>query len=80
LLLEPLQQYLTAQLGAVGLDLIVFGVTLLAVILLLPEGIIPTLRKLWAKRIATRTMASPAIKNRRTEDAIPSVSRQGGKG
>jgi branched-chain amino acid transport system permease protein len=81
LLLEPLQQYLTAQLGTVGLDLIVFGITLLAVILFLPEGIIPTLSKRWAKRIAVRSnTASPVIRGKGTEDVMPSVSRQGGKG
>ncbi len=45
LLLEPLQQYLTIQLGIAGLDLIVFGSLLLVVILALPEGIIPAVRK-----------------------------------
>jgi branched-chain amino acid transport system permease protein len=80
LLLEPLQQYLTAELGAVGLDLILFGATLLAVILLLPEGIIPTLRKRWTKQMAIRSTVSPVISSRETEDAIPSMSQQGGKG
>lgn len=81
LLLEPLQQYLTAQLGTVGLDLIVFGATLLAVILFLPQGIIPTLSKQWTKRMAVRNnTASPVVRGRGTEDVLPSVSRQGGKG
>ncbi len=52
-LLEPLQQYLTVEIGVVGLDLILFGAVLLVVILWLPEGIVPTLRRLWAKRMAT---------------------------
>ena len=80
LVLEPLQQYLTVSIGTVGLDLIVFGAALLAVILLLPEGVIPTLRKWWIKRAATRSMIPSAIRNKKTEDAIPSMSQQGGKG
>jgi branched-chain amino acid transport system permease protein len=49
LLLEPLQQYLTIQFGSIaeGLDLVIFGAIFLAVILWLPEGIVPTLRRRW---------------------------------
>jgi branched-chain amino acid transport system permease protein len=80
LVLEPLQQYLTAQLGTVGLDLILFGAVLLAVILLLPEGIIPTLQKKWAKQMALRSSDPSSPKNRDAREAVPSVSPQGGKG
>ncbi|MBV9710256.1 MAG: branched-chain amino acid ABC transporter permease, partial [Ktedonobacteraceae bacterium] len=79
LLLEPVQQYLTAQLGIVGLDLILFGVILLAVILLLPEGIIPTLRKRWTKRTAIHSTVSLAITSKEKEDTVPSMSQRGGK-
>ncbi|HET8910651.1 MAG TPA: branched-chain amino acid ABC transporter permease [Ktedonobacteraceae bacterium] len=47
-IMEPLQQYITLQYGdIIGLDLVIFGVLLLAIILLLPEGIIPTVQRLW---------------------------------
>src|SRR5260370_17156190 len=44
LLLQPLQTYLTTQYGsgASGLNLVLFGGILLAIILVLPEGIVPT--------------------------------------
>ncbi len=42
-LLEPVQQVFTIQFGQNGAYLIVYGMLFLAVILLLPEGIIPTL-------------------------------------
>ena len=61
LILEPLQQYLTLQFGAVGLDLILFGVLLLVVILLLPEGIVPSLYALWVRLKASRTPAVPPL-------------------
>jgi branched-chain amino acid transport system permease protein len=48
-LLEPAQQALTIQFSQNGVYLIVYGVLFLAVILLLPEGIIPTSRKLWLR-------------------------------
>ena len=54
LLLVPLQQYLTIQLGENGLDLVFYGALLLIVIFLLPQGIIPTLRKRWLQRKAMR--------------------------
>jgi branched-chain amino acid transport system permease protein len=59
LLLAPLQQYLTVQLQIVGLDLMLFGALLLAIILLLPEGIMPTLRRRWVKWTASRSATSP---------------------
>lgn len=41
----PIQQYLTLQFGSVGLDLIVYGVLLLVVILVIPQGLAPVLQK-----------------------------------
>jgi branched-chain amino acid transport system permease protein len=52
LLLVPAQQYFALQYGESGLYLIIYGALFLVVLLLLPEGIIPTLRKRW---IAART-------------------------
>ncbi len=49
----PLQQYLTLQYGNTpGLDLILYGVLLLVVILLLPQGIGPIIQKHVLTRIA----------------------------
>lgn len=50
LILEPLQQYLTLQYSVGGLYLIIYGVVFLAVILVLPRGIIPTLGD-WIRRV-----------------------------
>lgn len=56
LLLEPLQQYVILQAGDIGagLDLLIFGLLLLIIILLLPEGIVPSLQRLWSNRKAVR--------------------------
>lgn len=48
LLVVPLQQYLTLQYGAQGWDLILYGLLLLGVIRLLPEGIMPTFSRRWS--------------------------------
>jgi branched-chain amino acid transport system permease protein len=54
LILEPTQQYFTVNYGASGYYLIIYGVLFLAIILLLPEGIVPTLRKWWTRWLALR--------------------------
>ncbi len=77
LLLAPLQQYLTVQLGIVGLDLILFGALLLAVMLLLPEGIVPTVRSRWVKWMASRSTIRPVTGSKGKEE---SLLVQGGRG
>ena len=59
LVLESTQQYFTLQFGASGYYLIIYGVLFLAIILLLPEGIIPTLRKKWPEWTASRRPGEP---------------------
>lgn len=56
LLLEPLQAYLTEQFSAtaVGLNQILFGCLLLLVILLFPQGIVPSLHRRWLAWRASR--------------------------
>jgi ABC-type branched-subunit amino acid transport system permease subunit len=49
LILEPTQQYFTVNYGASGYYLIIYGALFLVIILLLPEGIVPTLRKWWTR-------------------------------
>src|SRR6266566_8007477 len=45
LLAEPLQQYLTLQFGGNSLNLVLFGALLLVILLVLPQGIVPSLQK-----------------------------------
>ncbi len=47
LILEPAQQYFTLQYGQNGYYLIVYGALFLAIMLLLPRGIVPTLSDRW---------------------------------
>ena len=63
LILIPAQQYLTIISGNTGYNLIMYGVIFLAIILLLPEGIIPTLSKRWNKWKASRNKSeiTPAV-------------------
>jgi branched-chain amino acid transport system permease protein len=73
LILIPAQQYLTEISGDTGYNLIMYGVIFLAIILLLPEGIIPTLSKRWNKwKLAhSKSERTPTIAtNAGQEDSI----------
>jgi branched-chain amino acid transport system permease protein len=60
LILVPAQQYFTIQFSQNGYYLIVYGALFLAIILLLPDGIVPTLQRAWAKRQAAGGPARPS--------------------
>ena len=59
LILEPTQQYFTVRFSQNGYYLIVYGLLFLVIILVLPEGILPTLRKVWLKRWSGRGRSGP---------------------
>lgn len=54
LLLEPLDQYLTIQFQIGGLSIFIYGGLFLLIVLLLPTGILPSLRALWLRWMASR--------------------------
>jgi branched-chain amino acid transport system permease protein len=80
LLLEPATQYITVNMQIVGLDQILFGLLLLAVILLLPEGIVPSLRKTWTRWKASRGVTSPVADTRGKGQTLLVKGERGGKG
>ena len=55
LLLEPTQQYFTLQFGQSGYYLVIYGALFLVVLLLLPQGVVPTLRVRWNRFKAARS-------------------------
>lgn len=57
LILIPAQQYLASDATLSPYYLVLYGGVFLVVILLLPEGIIPTARKRWAQWVAQRASA-----------------------
>jgi branched-chain amino acid transport system permease protein len=80
LLLEPVRNYLTLQFNNSDLNLILFGGIFLVIILLLPQGVVPTLHKWWVDwRTARGTSTSPpglsSIPGQR-----PSALAEGGEG
>lgn len=61
-ILEPTQQFFTIQFSNNGYYLIIYGVLFLAIILLLPEGIIPTLARYWTRwRIGRTATGTPVL-------------------
>jgi branched-chain amino acid transport system permease protein len=57
-ILEPTQQYFTLEFSNNGYYLIIYGILFLVIILLMPEGIMPTLQKYWNKVGSSRNDAS----------------------
>jgi ABC-type branched-subunit amino acid transport system permease subunit len=57
LILEPTQRYFTMQFSANGYYLIIYGALFLVIILLLPEGIVPTTNRYLVKWRAARNRA-----------------------
>jgi len=58
LIVEPTQQYFTMQFSQNDLYLIVYGGMFLLIILVMPQGIVPTARKYWMQLMARRTSAT----------------------
>jgi branched-chain amino acid transport system permease protein len=77
LALEPLQQYLTLQNGVNGLDLVLFGGLLLLVIIFLPDGIIPALRRRWAAWMESRSARRVTVHVKEQEDSLAAESGRG---
>jgi branched-chain amino acid transport system permease protein len=67
LVLESLQQYLTQRFSGTGTYLIAYGILFLAVILLLPRGVVPTITERITRRRA-RTIPEPEAAS---EPAVP---------
>lgn len=70
LLLEPTQQYFTLQYGQSGYYLVIYGALFLVVILLLPQGVVPTLRARWAR--------FQAAQQQRTDVTIATIPKHDG--
>jgi branched-chain amino acid transport system permease protein len=73
LILEPTQQYFTIRFSNNGYYLIIYGILFLVIILLLPEGVVPTLQKFWS-----RVKAQGTNEKNKTLDA--EMRAQGGSG
>jgi branched-chain amino acid transport system permease protein len=77
LILEPTQQYFTVNYGASGYYLIIYGALFLVIMLLLPEGILPTLRKWWSRWLALRAgPETPPLVARASNQAEPLAAKQ----
>ena len=68
LIVEPAQQFFTMQFSKNGYYLIAYGALFLAIILLLPEGIVPTLSRYWRRRSTARAVSQSATVLGETND------------
>lgn len=81
LILIPAQQYFASDQTLTAWYLVLYGGLFLAVILLLPEGIIPTVRKRWSqwtvRRTASKTVAN-TVPPAEQPKPLAAASRDGG--
>jgi branched-chain amino acid transport system permease protein len=77
LLLVPIQQEITIQLGASGLDLIFYGILLLLNLLFLPEGIVPSLQSRWFSWKASHVKEVRTTSTASQERAVLAERRKG---
>jgi branched-chain amino acid transport system permease protein len=75
LVLESLQQYLTQSFSGTGTYLIAYGILFLAVMLLLPRGVIPTIAQLVANRRARATTGVDAGREPAVTRGVAGVAR-----
>jgi len=78
LILEPIRQYLTIAVGQNGLNLVIEGALFLAVVLLLPQGIVPAVSKLLFGRKAaqTETPVAPEASKSASDATVLNGERQ----
>jgi branched-chain amino acid transport system permease protein len=82
LILEPTRQYFTISFGQNGYYLIVYGALFLVILLLLPQGIIPTLQARWIKYRETRLNGShedDVVLSPLPEQSEPALIKQEGR-
>jgi branched-chain amino acid transport system permease protein len=77
LIIEPAQQYSISDTTLSQYYLVLLGSVFLVVILLLPEGIIPTVRKRWAQWNVRRNSAQPSPGGTPPEPSRPAVAVRG---
>ena len=75
LVLESMQQYFTQTFSGTGTYLIVYGILFLAVILLLPRGVVPTIAQLLANRRARTATGSGAKPEAAARSGVAGVAR-----
>ncbi len=78
LILEPTQQYFTLQFSQNGYYLIIYGILFLAIILLLPEGILPSLNKTWLRWKSSRANRRTPPSGQRESVLSENGARKGG--
>jgi branched-chain amino acid transport system permease protein len=74
LVLESMQQYLTQRFSGTGTYLIAYGVLFLAVILLMPRGVVPTISQLFANRRSRSATESDGSRDPAVRSGVAGVA------
>jgi branched-chain amino acid transport system permease protein len=75
LVLESLQQYLTQSVSGTGTYLIAYGVLFLAVILLLPRGVVPSITQLIRSRRSRTPTTAEDVRDAAVRSGVARVAR-----
>jgi branched-chain amino acid transport system permease protein len=79
LFVVPFEQWLDLQFGGSGLNLVIYGSLFLAIILLLPRGVVPSLQEQWRRWQAARKTQLDSNVPARPEQSTR-LAERGGKG
>ncbi len=78
LFVTPFQQWLGLQFGGQGLDLVIYGALFLAILLLLPRGIVPSVPDWWRTwRVARQARLADRTRAARQEQPAVLAERRG---
>lgn len=80
LLVGPLQQWLDLQFGGNGVNLMIYGALFLAVILVLPRGIVPSVQQQWRSWQAVRKARSRSDARALKPESPGTLAERAGEG
>jgi branched-chain amino acid transport system permease protein len=80
LLVTPLQQWLDLQFGGQGVNLVIYGALFLAILLLLPRGIVPSLQERWRTRRTARQTRLTDLTRAASQEQPAVLAERGGEG
>ena len=75
----PFEQWLDLQFGGNGVNLMIYGSLFLAIILVLPRGIVPSVQQLWRVWMNDRTSRLSSARGT-SQDQPTVLAERGGKG
>ncbi len=80
LLVTPFQQWLDLQFGGQGVNLVIYGALFLAIILVLPRGIVPSFQERWRAWMVARKTRLSSSTHAANQEQPTVLAERGGEG